>query len=389
MNDRLKEISDYVDMVMIENKVIEDVVEEKVIEDVVEEKVIEYEVVKVNKVIEDKFVRLMRKIETRIYFKYKNNCNPDNFTMKTLYFGFIYALFRMSGYSEEMKKLANDNIGYFNEIDDFILDTYGGNVRKYVKNMMKGYNIKPIIEDIEIKEVDNEVLITDELMSIIKKEPNRKYPIEKLMLYKNKVIGLRKSINDLCEKLIVYLDNKEYDMICFLNDSIDIREYKIRIIRGLVFRLNKMIKCISRFNMPELMIYNKLVEIKMENDNILYILNNYKLPVSRNYKNINNLTADFLILTECNKSVRFSVIEYDGPSHYNTKYYMFKDSIVYCDIVKNNFCRLNSINILRVRDTDKIFLNNIVKFIESILVSKNIVIIPEYEEYIKLIKNVS
>ena len=83
------------------------------------------------------------------------------------------------------------------------------------------------------------------------------------------------------------------------------------------------------------------------------------------------------------------MIEYDGPSHYNTKYYMFKDSIVYCDIVKNNFCRLNSINILRVRDTDKIFLNNIVKFIESILVSKNIVIIPEYEEYIKLIKNVS
>lgn len=103
MNDRLKEISDYVDMVMIENKVIEDVVEEKVIE---------YEVVKVNKVIEDKFVRLMRKIETRIYFKYKNNNNPDNFTIKTLYFGFIYSLFKMSGYSDDMKKLAYDNIGY-------------------------------------------------------------------------------------------------------------------------------------------------------------------------------------------------------------------------------------------------------------------------------------
>jgi len=247
-NDRLKEISDYVDLVIIENDVVERIIEDEVVEDIL-----------VEEVIEDKFVRLMRKIETRIYFKYKNNNNPDNFTIKTLYFGFIYSLFKMSGYSDDMKKLAYDNIGYFNEIDDFLLDTYGGNVRKYVKNMMKGYNIKPIIEDIEIKEVDNEVLITDELMSIIKKEPNRKYPIEKLMLYKNKVIGLRKSINDLCEKLIVYLDNKEYDMICFLNDSIDIREYKIRIIRGLVFRLNKMIKCISRFNILELMIYNKLV----------------------------------------------------------------------------------------------------------------------------------
>jgi len=377
-NDRLKEISDYVDLVIIENDVVERIIEDDVVEDIL-----------VEEVIEDKFVRLMRKIETRIYFKYKNNNNPDNFTIKTLYFGFIYSLFKMSGYSDDMKKLAYDNIGYFNEIDDFLLDTYGGNVRKYVKNMMKGYNIKPIIEDIEIKEVDNEVLITDELMSIIKKEPNRKYPIEKLMLYKNKVIGLRKSINDLCEKLIVYLDNKEYDMICFLNDSIDIREYKIRIIRGLVFRLNKMIKCISRFNMPELMIYNKLVELKMVNKDILYILNNYKLPVSRNNRCNNNLTADFLILTRCNKTLRFSVIEYDGPRHYDRYFYIFKEANVYCDIVKNNFCMLNGINILRVRDDDKQFLDNIVKFIDSIMVSKNIVIIPEYQNYMKLIKNVS
>lgn len=377
-NDRLKEISDYVDSVFIKDEIVEEVI----VENILVEKVIE-------KNIESKFVRLIRQIETRIYFKYKNNSNPDNFTMKTLYFGFIYSLFRMSGYSEEMKKLAYDNIGYFNEIDDFLLDTYGRNVRRYVKNMMKGYNIKPIIEDIEIKGVDNELLITDELMSIIKKEPNRRYSIEKLMLYKNKVIELRKNINDLCMRLIGYLDNKDDDMICFLGDSIDIRDYKIRIIRNLVFKLNKMIKCISRFNIPELMIYNKLVEIKMLNKDILYILNNYKLPVSRNYKNINNLTADFLILTKCDKTLRFSVIEYDGPSHYNTKYYMFKDSIVYCDIVKNNFCRLNSINILRVRDNDNQFLDNIVKFIDSILVSKNIVIIPKYEDYMKLIKNVS
>jgi len=253
--------------------------------------------------------------------------------------------------------------------------------------MMKGYNIKPIIEDIVIKGVDNEVLITDELMSIIKKEPNKKYPIEKLMLYKNKVMGLRKSINNLCEKLIVYLDNKDNDMISFLDDSIDIREYKICIIKNLVFKLNKMIKCISRFNMPELMIYNKLVELKMDNKNILYILNNYKLPVSRNCRNNNNLTADFLILTKFNNCLRFSVIEYDGPRHYDRNFYIFKEGNIYCDIVKNNFCKLNNINILRVRDNDKQFLDKIVNFIDSIFFSKNIVIIPEYEEYMKLIKN--
>jgi D-serine dehydratase len=92
--DRLKEISDYVDSVFIENEIVEKIIEDEVVK-----------VDKVDKVIESKFVRLMRKIETRIYFKYKNDSNPDNFTMKTLYFGFIYALFRMSGYSEEMKKL--------------------------------------------------------------------------------------------------------------------------------------------------------------------------------------------------------------------------------------------------------------------------------------------
>jgi hypothetical protein len=162
-----------------------------------------------------------------------------------------------------------------------------------------------MIENIEINKSKNDILITGELIDIIDKEPNKKYPIEKLMLYKNKVIGLRKSINDLCESVIDYLYNKDNDMIYFLDDSIDVREYKICIIRNLVFKLNKMIKCISRFNIPELMIYNKLVELKMDNKNILYILNNYKLPVSRNYRNNNNLTADFLILTKFNNCLIF------------------------------------------------------------------------------------
>ena len=252
---------------------------------------------------------------------------------------------------------------------------------------MKVYYIKPIIQNIEINKSKNYILITPELIDIIYKQPNKKYPIEKLILYKNKVIGLRKNINDLCESVINYLYNKDNDMIYFLDDSIDVREYKISIIKNLVFKLNKIIKCISRFNIPELIIYNKLVELKMDNKNILYILNNYKLPVSRNCRNNNNLTADFLILTNFNNSLIFSVIEYDGPRHYDKNFYIFKEDNVYCDIVKNNFCRLNNINILRVRDNDKQFLDKIVKFIESILVSKNIVIIPEYEEYMKLIKN--
>lgn len=388
-NDRLKEISDYVDSIFIEKN--KNIMEEDKEDILLQPNDI---IITDNKpVIEGKFIKLMRKIETNIYFKHKSNMNPDNFTMKSLYFGFIYSLFKMSGYSKEIKKLAYDNISYFNEIDEFLLNTYGNNVRKYTKNIMKGFNIKPIIKDSETIILtenlqDDQLLITTELLNIINKEPNKPYPIEKLIVYKNKVDELRKNINEICNTILSYLNNKEHDMITFFNDCVDIKNYKILIIKNLLCKLNKIIKCISRFNIPELMIYNKLVELKATNENILYILNNYKLPVSRNYKNLNNLTADFLILSKFNNKLQFSIIEYDGPSHYNTNYYMFTESIVYCDIVKNNFCKLNNINILRVRDTNKQFLNNVTAFINSILGSNNIFIIPKYIEYMELINNI-
>jgi hypothetical protein len=307
--------------------------------------------------------------------------------------GFIYSLFKMSGYSKEIKKLAYDNISYFNEIDEFLLNTYGNNVRKYTKNIMKGFNIKPIIKDSETIVLtenlqDDQILITTELLNIINKEPNKPYPIEKLTVYKNKVDELRKNINEICNTILSYLNNKKNDMITFFNDCVDIKNYKILIIKNLLCKLNKIIKCISRFNIPELMIYNKLVELKATNENILYILNNYKLPVSRNYKNSCNLTADFLILSKFNNKLQFSIIEFDGPRHYNKNFYIFKENNVYCDIVKNNFCKLNNINILRVRDTNKQFLDNVVTFINSILESNNIFIIPKYIEYMDLINNI-
>jgi len=390
-SDRLKEISDYVDSIFIERN--RNIVEVEV-DDHTDTILHQPNDEDINKpVVEGQFIRLMRRIETNIYFKHKSNMNPNNFKMKSLYFGFIYSLFKMSGYSKEITKLAYDNISYFNEIDEFLLNTYGNDVRKYTKNIMKEFNIKPIIKDTETimipeNQQASELSITPELINIINKEPNKIYPIEKLTVYKNKVVDLKKNINEICNTILDYLNNKEHDKITFFNDCIDIKNYKIQIINNLLGKLNKIIKCICRFNIPELMIYNKLVELKSENGNILYILNNYKLPVSRNYKNVNNLIADFLILYNFNNKLQFSVIEYDGPSHYNTNYYMFTESIVYCDIVKNNFCKLNNINMLRVRDTNKQFLDTVTTFIKSILVSNNIFIIPKYIEYMELINNI-
>jgi len=252
-SDRLKEISDYVDMIFIEKKKNDNILIEEPIENIN------------NHVIENNFIRLMRKIETNIYFKHKSKMNPANFKMKSLYFGFIYSLFKMSGYSKEIKKLAYDNISYFNEIDDFLLNTYGNNVRKYTKNLMKGFNIKPVIKDTEtVISLDNphDTVLTPELLDIINNDPNKLYPIEKLTLYKNKVFELRKNINEICNTILADLNNKEHDKITFFNDCIDIKDYKIQIINNLICKLNKIIKCVSRFNIPELMIYNKLVELK-------------------------------------------------------------------------------------------------------------------------------
>jgi hypothetical protein len=390
-SDRLKDISDYVDMVMIENKVIEDVVEEKVVE---KQQII-------NKV-DSKFVKLMNDIERSLYFRYKYNGKPENMEFRTIYMIFIYALYKKGGYSLELKKLAEYNILYFENIDEYMLDTYGKEQRRCIKNILKKFNTQPIYENYEGNIIKHKIDNIDKIINILDKNPNKIYPIEKFINYKKLLNKFREYIVSLGNNLIMYINNLDSDIITVFDNgktlselhsvhflqpktvSIDIKDYKLHVISVCMNKINRIFRCVNRFNIPELKIYNSLVELKKSNPNIICIMNNYNLPITRNGRN--ELVADFLVITKFYNNLRFSVIEYDGPSHYDTSYHRFSKDGILCDIVKNNFCRLNGIDIIRIRDTDKNYLERVVDFMNNVCKNEgDIISVPGYEEYMNII----
>jgi len=160
-----------------------------------------------------------------------------------------------------------------------------------------------------------------------------------------------------------------------------------QIISALSNKVNNTYSCFYKFNKPELVIYNKLIDIKLINPAILYVFNHFTLPISRN--GIHHLYADFFIVFNINEHYQFAIIEYDGPTHYNIKDNRITKNKVYCDIVKNNFCIKNSIHILRINDYDKDYLTKIYNFIDDIIKDNDIVnIIPPFEFYSTLLDNI-
>jgi hypothetical protein len=394
-SDRLKDISDYVDSVFIENEIVEKIIEDEVVKDILVEKVIE-------KKIESKFVKLMNDIEKSLYFRYKYNGKPENMEFRTIYMIFIYALYKKGGYSLELKKLAEYNILYFENIDEYMLDTYGKEQRRCIKNIFKKFNIEPIYENYEGNIIKHKIDNIDKIINILDKNPNKIYPIEKFINYKKLLNKFREYIVSLGNNLIMYINNLDSDIITFFDNgktlselhsihflqpktvSIDIKDYKLHVISVCMNKINRIFRCVNRFNIPELKIYNKLIELKKFNPNIICILNNYNLPITRN--GMNELVADFLVITKCYNNLRFSLIEYDGPSHYDKSYHRFNKEGILCDIVKNNFCRLNGIDIIRVRDKDINYLERIVDFMNNVCMNDDVVIcVPGYEEYMSII----
>ena len=422
-SDRLKEISDYVDSNFIKRnnkhantvrclsklnnltgKLKTSLVLEKpkdllVNETNSEENIISNQIIYKNNT-DSKFIRLMLETERKLYFKFKYSCNPENMQFKTLFLTFIYSLYKKSGCSSELKKLADYNISYFDNIDEYMLDTYGKDQRKYINELMKKFNKIPINDDYNnLKSIHHNIFINDieikHLIKIIEKNPNKIYPIEKFTNYKKILNNFRNYICSLADKLSIYINSLNTDIITIFdkdnNVSVDIKNYKLNMINVCINKINKIFKLVNRFNIPELMIYNKLVEIKSNNKNqlcrILCIFNNYNLPISRNDRN--QLVADFLIISQINDRIRFSIIEYDGPSHYNSNYYQFNKNSILCDIVKNNFCKINNIDLLRIKDTNNTFLDSVSEFINMIFNNdKCIINTPTYEEYINIYNTV-
>jgi hypothetical protein len=160
-----------------------------------------------------------------------------------------------------------------------------------------------------------------------------------------------------------------------------------QIISALSCKINNTYSCFYKFNKPELVIYNKLIDIKLIKPSILYVFNHFTLPITRN--GTHHLYADFFIVFNINEHFQFAIIEYDGPTHYNIKDDRITKNKVYCDIVKNNFCIKNSIHILRINDYDKDYLTKIYNFIDDIIKDNGIIsIIPPFEFYSTLLENI-
>jgi hypothetical protein len=240
---------------------------------------------------------------------------------------------------------------YIKELNNYLEMINNYEVRKYIYNLLNNIT-------------DNEIIITNELLQIITPFASKKYYLEKILNY-------NKSIN-------------EFKDVTFKN--IDILQSKSNnneklILKALQDKLYTTYKPVYKFNKPELYIYNKLIELK--NNNLICVFNHFTLPLSRNNKH--PLYSDFLLLFNYNNKLIFGLIEYDGPSHYNSNYYRYTRNGIYCDILKNKFCINNNINILRIFDYDNNIDNKINYFIDCISNGNKCVIIPSIEHYNNLL----
>jgi len=336
-----------------------------------------------NKPLISKFTKLMLDTEIKLYNKYITGIKPHRMHLSSLYMILIYSLYKKGSNIDELKRLADYNILYFENIDEYINNTYDNEDIKSLKNIMNHYDISVIYDDYNGNIIQHHIDTSN-----LRFKQYKSYPIKKLKEYRLVLSTFRDIIISNGKIITSYLETIKEDLINFKlyerDETICIKEYKKIIISECMNKVNQIFKRVVSFNIPELEIYNKLLEIKQDKPDIIGVFHNARLPISRNGNSLNNLSADILIIL---KSGKLGIIEYDGPSHYSKEHIYYKRNNVLCDIVKNNFCKRNGIHILRVRDNDINYMNTIVDFINQItkINSKHIINIPLYSEYIKLL----
>lgn len=217
--------------------------------------------------------------------------------------------------------------------------------RKYILQYMK-YSNRDYIE------LKNKMLMNK--LETVNTTEIQKYK-EAMKEFKN---IMRVKCTILIEDLNTVLSVKQYD-----ND--DIFTNYINVINCYLSKLDNYYRYINKFNKPELEIYNHVINLKTKYINIIQAFTNITIPVSRNNMK-HNLQADILIVIDINNKIYFAIIEYDGPTHYNIYDFRFVDSIVLCDMEKNNYCINNNVSLLRLHykkslDVCLIEINNFIK----------------------------
>lgn len=288
-----------------------------------------------------------KKIDNMIkYNKHFNNLSTD-----TLYSLYIIITYKTNDYNlyKDAAKSYNLHKQYINQLNDYLIMIDNYEIRKYVYNLL----------------TNKDIIISDNIIDIITPNISKIYELNNLLKYNMLVNEFKQTtINNINVLINIIHDNEK------------------QILYALIDKLNNTYKSIHKFNKPELYIYNKLIELK--NDKLICIFNHFTLPLSRNNKH--PLYADFLLLFNINNRLIFGIIEYDGPSHYNINYYNFSKDRVYCDILKNQFCIDNNINILRIFDYDNIDYK-IDEYLMSINNDNTSIILPSKNHYDNLLKD--
>jgi hypothetical protein len=372
-NSRLQEISDIVDtMVSEKSQHYSDTIQLETVNEF-----------NTNSCIVSKFTKLMLDTEMKLFNKYITGIKPHRMHLSSLYMILIYSLYKKGNNIDELKRLADYNILYFENIDEYINNTYDDEDIKTLKKIMIDYDTSVTYNDYNGGIIQHHIDTSN-----LRFKQYKSYPIEKLKEYRLILSTFRDIIISNGKIITSYLETIKEDLINFKlyerDETVCVKDYKKIIISECMNKVNKLFKRVVSFNIPELEIYNKILEIKKEKLEIICVFHNVKLPISRNGNSLNNLSADILIILESGK---LAIIEYDGPSHYSKDYIYYKRDNILCDILKNNFCKKNGIHILRVRNNDINYMNTIVEFINQITktYSKHIINVPLYSEYIKLL----
>jgi hypothetical protein len=376
MNDRLEEINDFVDEYFANKQKNIILTEDKVEYEHRNELIRKLECEQRKEFIRSFDIDKMNNIEK--LFKIDNNNHLLWFINKSKYF-----FYEIKHYNKDINSM------HFITLSQLYISV----IHILHKKLLKNFSIKYISYSNQYEHYMNrfsdkkqrmEIFLymnsnNNKQLDVIKKNKPYTIVLDEIEEYKKSINEIKQEISNINSELNNLIDINDENHKIF-NNIINIYQNKIELIY----------KFISKFNYPEMIIYNFIVEKMKTNINILNILTHFTLPVKRQESN-HPLFADILVIIKLDDNYHFIVIEYDGPTHDDIEDFRFIDSVVFCDITKNKYCISNNISLIRLNykiNMNEHF-NTINNLIDQILILKKPVYhsIPTDQHYEQLLIN--
>jgi hypothetical protein len=270
--------------------------------------------------------RMIVKSNRHILFMQSKNITCEKIHFSTLFYLFMSILFRNKQLNNQTYEICKSILYYDKLIDEYNMMTNMDKQRKYIYNTLQSMTIN-----------------INELCKMLKEKSPQKFNIE---LYNR------------CIESIEFIKTKM--SLVYSNDLTD-----TNIINEFNKRVTTKFKIIKKFNCQELVIYNLLIDLI--NNQLIYVINHCRIPVQRIKQH--DLFADYFLIFNIDNTIKFAIIEFDGPTH--TQFdFRFSESTINCDMIKNNFCKTNNISMCRINHNDFNNINLIIRnFIDSVIVS--------------------